>query len=487
VTVDFSHGYQAPGVYIEETTTPLVSSTGIPITLVALVGPSAGYQVNTEQIALSDAGVALARQGIDGATIDVSVVGTGADVDGADFNVSSAGTAPANTTTITRNNSGATPADTQVFVTYRYTDPAFFTPKTFENYEDVKDAFGEPINLSVQAPGDTTYKAVLSPLSLAAKVAFENGAGRLVLVATTPPGSGATTDAAKSTANVAALAAAYDKIESALGINLVVPLTDGIIAADVASVGTAFKAHLDAASTDGFRRFGVLGFDPGVVTAPDTALASWKYRRLMEAFAAPSGLTFYNGASNQQVSVGHQYLAAAYAGIMARNNVQKSITHELIQSFSGIAGTPLSNALKNQYAQAGVAITEVNRLGLLWVRHGVTTDVSNVNTREGAVVRAKDTLVTMLQTSAESSGLIGSPIDDHTLLGVKAVIAGALDTAKGAGIINDYNNLGVRQTSGDPSVIEVRFGYKPTYPLNYIVISFSINIETGATDLADAA
>jgi hypothetical protein len=59
------------------------------------------------------------------------------------------------------------------------------------------------------------------------------------------------------------------------------------------------------------------------------------------------------------------------------------------------------------------------------------------------------------------------------------VVAGALEAAVDSGIIYAYNDLKARQLTSDPSVIEVKFQYRPSYPLNYIVIKFSINTETG--------
>jgi hypothetical protein len=50
-----------------------------------------------------------------------------------------------------------------------------------------------------------------------------------------------------------------------------------------------------------------------------------------------------------------------------------------------------------------------------------------------------------------------------------------------------YNNLAVRQQtapSGDPTVIECKFAYQPAIPLNYITVSFSIDLSSGAVTSA---
>lgn len=485
---DFGHGYAPPGVYVEEDLSPQVSTTGVPPTYLALVGESAGSQTNVEQISLSNTAVRLSRQGIDAASIVVVRVDTGATVAGADYTTVASGplTNRDYWLDFSRQGAAATPNDTLVNVSYRYTDPAFFTPRLFSNYEDVKDAYGEPLNLTPQAYGDTSYVAVTSPLSLAAKIAFENGAGSMVLCATTPPATGDTTASQKSAARRAALAAAYAKIATDPRVSIVVPITDTILVADAAGVGVDLRAHVENASVDGFFRTAILGFDPAVTsaTAPDLLLSTGAYRtkRIKMVFAAPGGLAFYNGGANQTLSLGHQYLAAAMAGRMSALPVQKSMTMETIRSFAGVSGTPLSNALKNQYAAAGVAVVAVNRQGSLVVRQDLTTDTTNVNTRESSVVRARDALVTLVQVGTENAGLIGQPIDADTTLSVKSVVAGLLEHAVLTGTVVATQDLSVRLRSNDPSVIEVKFSYRPAYPLNYILISFSINVTTGAVD-----
>jgi hypothetical protein len=43
-----------------------------------------------------------------------------------------------------------------------------------------------------------------------------------------------------------------------------------------------------------------------------------------------------------------------------------------------------------------------------------------------------------------------------------------------------YTTLQVRQSSGDPTIIEVKFQYQPAYALNYITVSFEVSVTTGA-------
>lgn len=489
---DFSRNYSPPGIYIEETESTLVNAVGIPPTLVGLVGPARGYQIHTEQAVLTDAAPThLVKRGIDATSVKVTAAVTGAVVSASDYSVSKVGSASDQSylSDFVSVSSPTTAKGTPVFITYRYTDPDYYAPRRFTSFEDVKDVFGEPLNTAVQAPGDTTYQYVTSPLALAAMVAIQNGATEVVLCATTPPPTSATTESAKSTARATALKAAYAKIETDPSVNVLVPVTTGIASADAAGVITDLRSAIVSSVLEGIYCFAVLGFDPTVVdTAPDSLLntSGAKYQRIQIAFAASTrGLQMYSGSASTAFEVGNQYLAAAYAGRMAALPTQRSLTKQTIAGFSGLAGTPLSKSLKNQYAAAGIAVTEQDRLGRLTVRHGVTTDTTNVNTREASVVRAKDALVTALAEGTATSGLIGSPLDDDLLLSIKSAVSGILENAVADEVIISYSSLSVRTTTTDPSVVEVKFAYKPAYPLNYIVISFSIDMSTGATDLTD--
>lgn len=496
--LDFSRNYSPPGVYVEESDSTLVSTVGVPPTIVAIVGPARGYRTHTEQVIFNEGGEGylLAKKGIDVDSVVVSVAVTGTAVDEGDFTVAKVGADPGQDylSTFTGAASPETVEQgTVVFVSYQYTDPEYHAPKTLRNFEDVKDAYGEPLNTAQPVPGQP-YENVLSPLSLAALVAIKNGATDLVMVATEPLPSSATNDAAKSTARVAALKAAYDKISADPSVTVVTPVTAGIADADADTALSDLHNHLAETTNEGLMRFGVIGFDASVTTAPDSLLASSlgatpNRRRVMLAYAAPSGMLMYSSTSSASFGVGHGYLAAAYAGRMQGLPVQTSLTKQVILGFSGIAGTPLANSLKNKYASGGVAVSEQDRLNRITVRHGVTADTTSLNTREASVVRARDGMVRALTESTTSAGLIGQAITDDTLFAVKSNVQGVLESAVSDDVIVGYSGLTLRQRPDDPSVIEVKFAYKPAYPLNYIVISFSVDTTTGTTDFdpADAA
>jgi hypothetical protein len=61
--VDFTQ-YQPPGVYVEDTTRPLVTTSTPLGSIAVLVGPGRGYQSLTEAVVALVAGTSLTAQGI---------------------------------------------------------------------------------------------------------------------------------------------------------------------------------------------------------------------------------------------------------------------------------------------------------------------------------------------------------------------------------------------------------------------------------------
>lgn len=488
--LDLNNAYSPPGVYIEEETTPVVAAVGILPTVVAIVGPAVGYRVHTEAITLeATTPVSLAKLGVfgpadptHGAAFRVTAA-DGTPYEGSDYDFLAAGgedgqigTTQDNTSTLARDDTGNIGDGETVYVSYRYQDTSYNAPLRARDYDDVKDAFGEPLDLDTGA--------ILSPLSLAARLALENGASELVLVATT--GSATATTRAE-------LQAALAKLGGVQDVNVVVLLPVGITgtptaAGDTVNVGSDLKTHVEAASADGNFRIGILGYEKTVTVTPETLAAGFSSSRVMLAW--PNRLNYFNGYANQTLEISGYYLAAAYAGQLSSYPMQMPLTKKTIRGFAGLPSSvvqAMTVAQKNAWSDAGVAVTEVARTGLLVVRHGTSTDRTNVNSREVSLTRARDAKVRLIQDTAERAELIGTPIDAETPIRIKGVIAGCLETAKRNGLIVDWINLKVRVRSVDPSVIEVKYEYRPAYPLNYIVISYSIDTRTGETTLLEAA
>lgn len=464
--VNFGQGYNPPGVYIEEDATPLAANPigGLPPQRVVLIGQASGKQSRTTQIVLNATNVVLPDKGIDTSTLSVTSVTTSTIIPSAEYTVTK-GTAPAGGSTRNYTTTIKASADKgPVWVTYSYTTPEYYNPTLMDSLDDIVSKYGAPF-----ASDPSASVQVTSPITLAAMLAFANGAAQVVMA----PYDAPTTDA---TAVRTAIQTVYNRISTTYEDSIIVPVPTGMSSqSNTQSVVGDLAGHLNAASAEGYFRVGVVGFP---VTTPavlptNTGITS---PRVMVAYAAPEGLQIFNSTTSQPITVGHEYLAAALAGRMAYLPVQKSLTREQMAGFSAIAGKALSSGEKNSYSAGGVTVLETDRNGRLIVRHAVSTDTRSIFSTELSLTRARDTMVSVLQSSLDQSGLIGDPIDENTPVAVKTIAAGALELCKGQDIIVDYSNLQVRQASALPSVIEVRFAYKPSFPLNYITVTFSVDL-----------
>lgn len=469
--------YVPPSVIVESEPVAPAVNVGVSPVVMGIVGPSVGYRTQTEAVVLT--GVAnsrLASLGID----PTSVVVSGADgtpfTVTTDYVLTAGGGADADILT-TRDNvldikrvaDGAIGDGAEVYVTYRYTDEKYMTPTVIQDADEAYRMFG--------APYDAQTGAITSPLSLACQIAMRNGASSVVLQSTTGLAT-VTTDAE--------LVAAYAKLTTVFDLDIIVPLTVGLSgtnsdpgdALDAGQSLAAYLADLDLDET--IKRVGILGWEKDGTVSPDTIAAGVGERRVQIAY--PNRMNLYMPALRQSIEVGGYYLAAAYAGILAKQPIQMPNTNKQIYGFSGIPASMLATMtrqLKNQWSAGGVAVTEQTRDGRLVIRHGVTTNTGTIYDRELSLVRADDAIFQLMQDTFNASGLIGTWISADTPAQVKMTAVSALDRAVSAGIMVAYANCKARQVSVDPSIIEVKFQYLPSYPLNYIVVRYSVNTDTG--------
>jgi hypothetical protein len=470
--------YVVPGTYWEATPSPVAPQSLYTVNQVALVGPGIGYRTFAENVQFdSTTPVDLTQLGINADSVVVtSLDGTQVGVVNTDYLLvttdATDGHSQDTTTTITWGSGSTVFTDTQtVRVSYQYTDYDYLTPSICTNLAQVQSLYGNGIDI---VTGEIT-----SPISLAAQFAFTNGAQTLVLVATP-----------NATVLRADLTDAYAFLEVLTNVNLVVPLPVNLATEDAINVGQDLATFLlNDENQNDILRVGLLGFEVGTDTdfAPDTIADAIDYKRVVEAW--PFAMNYYNGYTNSTLVVGGYYLAAAYAGIFAGNLPQQGLTRRNIKNFTGIPSNvfqTMTTALKNQYGAAGVAVAEISRAGVLWCRHGTTTDPSSIYNQEASLVREQDAMVELLEGAVEQAALIGNPIDENTIVNLQALTIGILEQCVQLGIIESYQGVVAQQLNSLPTTIQVTFQWQPSYPLNYVTFIFSVNTTTGAVSAGTA-
>jgi hypothetical protein len=512
---DFT-SYVPPGVYVQDTSLPVVTPTTVTTNTVTVIGPSVGYQTNTELVQVYwNSNTALSKRGIFvtavtgppaiGAPVVKNAAGTTM-VYNTDYtfvvDASGVGGAANAVTYIKRLGPVGTPSNPSpnglkdgdaVYVTYNYADTTYYTPQEFTDPSQIAATYGAAV--SGTAPADPNASQVVCPLTLAAQIAMANGASTILALPTNP---------ADGTVKEQFLAA-YAKIRTNFDAQLIVPLfVDGSAqeSGDPADTHTADAAlaliqdansHCNAATADGYGRIAFIGFETGydVATRNFDAVA-----RLLQSkrtvLAYPHQMSFYNTRLAQTTVVAGYYLAAAMAGALAGGDVARGLTNVPLTGFNGLPPALAqlqTKAFKDNLSKAGVSVVEHTRSGSLAVRHGLTTDMSSLTTREISLVRTGDVLFELVQTGMDAAGLIGDPIDAEMTTKVKGALTGILERAMSDNVIRTYTNVAVRQQqlpSGDPSVIEAQFAYAPFVPLNYITVTFAIDLTSGQiTDTTD--
>lgn len=491
---DFTQ-YQVPGVYVQDVSQPLVTATSNADGMVCLVGLSQGHQSAIESVQLfSGSQSILTHPGAynDGTLVVTTLGGLVLTVN-VDYAVTAnSGAHPGEAGTLGLNRLPSNPANPSphgviegdvVQVGYTYTDDAFFQPQVFPagDYDLLAATYGQA--LAAGAPLATSEDVqVLSNLTLAAQIAFENGAPSVMAIAI-EVGAGTVRNAFK---------AAYDQIRTDPTVSIIVPVpphTEINTGTKLGNYISDLRTHCVAASGDGYGRIGIIGgpqdFDETSTPFEDVAAAASSKRIVL---SYPTRLNLFNSGTSQVFEVDGGFGAAALAGILAFNPVNRGLTQQVVSSFAGLPTTvsaAMTRAFMDNLSSQGVCVITQNRTSRLIVRHGLTTDMSALNYREISLVRIADTLLDDLQSGLDNAGLIGQPIDVDMPTRVKGVVIGILEQDLAAETIQAYGNVLVRQQAlptGDPSVIDCKFDYAPAVPLNYITVEFSINLQTGVVE-----
>lgn len=487
MAVDFSR-YLPPGVYTNPTQGPQLAVNSTLPTAVGLVGTTLGYRTYIESLVINPntsittpaVNATLKKTGIIRESIKVSNPNTGetygtavldpttglptgtyiGDPDYTVVNVGGTLDGPDGQYTISIIVDGShIEVGDVVQVSYRYTDASYFTPYTFYDFDDVKIAYGEPFDVSTGA--------IQSELTLAAKFAFLNGAYQVVCVAVNPANPDAPT--------MAEYKAALDKLKDDPLIAVVVPCTGR------QEFHASVQEHVMQQSENRFERRAILGLDGTTTTVPSSQriidAQVLTDRRIM--LVSPDKFNYYSPELSNTVVLGGQYMAASLAGITVSQSYAMPLTRKRITGWTGVGGDPIPDGQKNLESQNGLCVVELTRRRLMQVRHGVSTDPTDLISREWSITGQEDALIYRIRDYLENANLIGQPIYPFTLVNTKASAEAALQSLIRDGLLVGYMGLKARQLVTNPDVIEISFAWLPAFPLNYIVVTFNISLSSG--------
>ena len=344
-----------------------------------------------------------------------------------------------------------------VQVEYNYTDPDYFKVYNFYDFDDLRDFYGNPFDSN----GNIT-----SELSLAAYFAMTNGATTIMAVAVDPVDPQVPT--------IGDYKNALDKLRDESQIAIIVPATGQT------PLHTLVQQHVSIQSENRYERRAILGMD-GTVTPISSSQRIIAAQTLTEeriALVSPTTFDYYVPELNRVIQLGGQFVAAAVAGLSVSRNAAWPLTRKIIRGFSDVTESQ-RDGQKSLESQNGLMVVEKNKRNLIWVRHGVTTDPTDLLTSEWSIIGQRDVMVYRIRDYLDADGLIGQPILPETILNVKASANSALESLVRDKVIVGYRDLKIRQIESMPDVLEVRYQWRPAYPLNYIVVRYSVDIQTG--------
>lgn len=484
--------YSPPGVNVFELTSPSIAPLlAIPASI-CLLGLSAGVITRTDTIVLTGT-TAITLPGIptDATMVSSSIISV---MDALDPAIAPSGyvattdyTFSASAHTITRVGAGAIPSGQPVYVTYSYTPADYFVPIRLNDMADIQVRFGPA--------WDSSGTGISSILSHAALVAFENGASEVVLQplffdnAGTPQQPNATQAAASTT-----WASTLKSLRDIEDINLIIPVV-GQSAANVGdsnmlAIEQTVQDHIKFMADQDEMIVGLMGEDS---SASNTVAQKATLRTHADTLAARYANTISQdlvliapskfgravpGALHSTLYVGGQYMAAALAGMIAAREVSASLTRKIVSGFTSVGETRTKQDM-NDDASHGL-LEVVQRGNLLQIRHALTLDVTGgVAARELSVVRSKHRMIESIRDTLETQ-VIGQVIaDGDAPLIVKLAVIGTLELLRSSRDLVSFSDVSARTITLDPTTIEVRFSYRPAFPVNYINVGFTVDLTSG--------
>ena len=182
-------------------------------------------------------------------------------------------------------------------------------------------------------------------------------------------------------------------------------------------------------------------------------------------------------AYTENLAVDGQWHAIAVMGaISALSDPATPSTNKQIYGIStGAEGSVAfwSETKKNNWAAVGGMILE-DRLGNLFVRHGLTINTDSVEDSESSIVLAEAYMAKRLRDNHQQ--FIGKKITGSLLSGVTTTVTKTLNALISAQIITSYTSINVYQDTVNPTWVYVTFQYDAVYPCNNIKFQWGFNV-----------
>ena len=345
---------------------------------------------------------------------------------------------------------------------------SFVCPKTADDYEPtlfadqnlIEDIYGDSDDLTGTSPDNT--------LSLGAKIMKQNGSAFIWCCQANVSGG-----------IISGFEAAFDRLQAVTPWVIVpmLPISDTINTELLAYS----KAHVNAMSNEIENKYRtvILGAQKALdsKTAKSTSIAAY-----LSIFASLNTARIpYIVSSKCQRLVGDLlidldgcYLAAAVAGICTNPTYDagEPLSGKQIVGFTDISSSIYLNSELNYIAQYGGMIIEKEGTAFE-IRHALTTDTTDAATQEFKVTKIQDYVADTTRTALTKAFVRTRNTGGPTYSSMKTMIVMLLDMMI-PNIITDKDNINVQPDPVEPRQINVRFGIKPTWDIDWIYVEFGV-------------
>lgn len=308
-------------------------------------------------------------------------------------------------------------------------------------------------------------------LSLAAYLAFSNGAIAVALAQVLRDNTGV--DATFESYKQVLRTLESPILGTGIKPNIICPVTTK------QDVINEMRLHCEKMSTIRYKseRTGVFGFAVGTTAEQAQQFAkNMMSERLVGLFpdGAIVGLIDELGNVNE-AAVDGSLLASAYAGLAVNPtyDVATPLTHKTLTGFRRLV-RQLDAVTMNQTAVAGITILE-DLVPNVLIRHAMTTNPSNVLTREPTVIYIKDYVQQQMRAALDK--YIGVKFLPTVIQDVESSVDNLMNQMINQEIITKFTGTSAIQDENDPTILRVETFYSPVFPLNWIVVTFNLRVK----------
>jgi hypothetical protein len=471
-------GYQNPNVYVQQAPSPIITNAVSTAPNILFLAWSPTLPTNNQNDTFqftSPSGIqtfTLSQSGtVSNFVLTNSLTGAPL-VSGTNY--SGPTTTSGITTFTTISGSSFVQNSTYLQASYTYTTVAPGSVYTFTDYNSAANTFGQPFVYSGSTP------VINSPATLAAFLAFQNGAPQVTL-----------SNIVSASGSLVDFLTAIQSFTGMDTFDLIVPLVYDTNY-NSSSTGILFKGlaqFLNAQANNGIFQRTFIGLDSSAagsslpMNVPINIATDMDSTRVsvvnLPTINYNPGFNSTTGTTTGVISINGYYVAAGLAGLWASQPPQIPLTHESLAGFSSLSNQ-LTSSQETTLQSYGVLVVAQERNGTIYTRHGLTTNTTNWLTQEISINAVGDYVAKNFKENFISSNLIGQALTPSAMSAINNLTVSVLNDLKVSGVIQNYTAINIVQNVNNPTEVLVTFLYAPTIPLNYISVTIAINTSSGA-------